>query len=43
MVLLKELDARGFVFYGNHGSKKGRDLAANAVAELCFYWPPLDR
>lgn len=43
MVLLKELDARGFVFYGNHGSKKGRDLAANAVAALCFYWPPLDR
>ena len=43
MVLLKELDERGFVFFGNHDSRKGRDLAARAVAALCFYWPALDR
>jgi pyridoxamine 5'-phosphate oxidase len=43
MVLLKELDDRGFVFYGNHDSRKGRDLAAHPVAALCFYWPVLDR
>jgi pyridoxamine 5'-phosphate oxidase len=43
MVLLKELDGRGFVFFGNHDSRKGRDLAANPVAALCFYWPLLDR
>lgn len=43
MVLLKELDERGFVFFGNHDSRKGRDLAAHAVAALCFYWPALDR
>ncbi len=43
MVLLKELDERGFVFYGNHDSRKGRDLAARPVAALCFYWPALDR
>ena len=43
MVLLKELDGRGFVFFGNHDSKKGLHLAANPVAALCFYWPAIDR
>lgn len=43
MVLLKELDGRGFVFYGNHGSRKGQDLAAHAFAALCFYWPTIHR
>ena len=40
MVLLKGFDPRGFVFYTNLGSPKASDLAANARAELCFYWPP---
>lgn len=43
VVLLKELDARGFVFYTNYLSKKGEDLAARPVAALVFFWPALDR
>ncbi len=43
MVLLKHADERGFVFYTNLGSAKASDLAANAKAELCFYWGPLTR
>jgi len=42
-VLLKEVDARGFVFYTNLESRKARALAANPFAALCFYWPPLDK
>ena len=42
-VLLKGLDARGFVFYTNLESRKARALAANPYAALCFYWPPLDK
>jgi pyridoxamine 5'-phosphate oxidase len=38
MVLLKSADARGFVFYTNERSRKGRELAANPRAALCFYW-----
>jgi pyridoxamine 5'-phosphate oxidase len=38
MVLLKGYDARGFVFFTNTGSDKGRQLAANPAAALCFYW-----
>ncbi len=41
VVLLKEYDERGFVFYTNHNSRKGRDLAAVPRAALCFYWEPL--
>ena len=41
-VLLKEVDARGFVFYTNLESRKARALAAHPCAALCFYWPPLD-
>jgi pyridoxamine 5'-phosphate oxidase len=37
-VLLKAVDARGFVFYTNLESRKARDLAANPRAALCFYW-----
>lgn len=38
MVLLKGVDARGFVFYTNSGSQKGQELAVNAKAALCFHW-----
>jgi len=43
MVLLKGVDARGFVFYTNFESHKGRDLLENPNAALCFYWMPLGR
>lgn len=43
MVLLKGFDAAGFVFYTNSESRKGRALADNPRAALCFYWPSLDR
>lgn len=37
-VLLKGLDERGFVFYTNFDSSKGRQLAANPQAALLFHW-----
>lgn len=43
MVLLKSWDERGFVFYTNIESRKGRELAENAQASLVFYWNPLNR
>jgi pyridoxamine 5'-phosphate oxidase len=44
MVLLKGVDARGFVFYvGSLESRKGRDLADNPEAALCFHWKSLRR
>jgi pyridoxamine 5'-phosphate oxidase len=43
MVLLKEVDERGFVFYTNYDSQKGRELAENPRAALVFYWHPLSR
>jgi pyridoxamine 5'-phosphate oxidase len=42
-VLLKGYDQRGFVFYSNHGSRKGHDLAANPRASLLFPWHPIAR
>ena len=42
-VLLRGLDARGFVFYTNARSRKGRELRANPRAALVFFWDPLDR
>jgi pyridoxamine 5'-phosphate oxidase len=41
IVLLKDFDERGFVFYTNFHGRKGRELLANAKAALCFYWAPL--
>lgn len=40
-VLLKAFDIRGFVFYTNKLSRKGRALAADPRAALCFHWQPL--
>jgi pyridoxamine 5'-phosphate oxidase len=43
MVLLKDVDPSGFVFYTNLGSAKGRQLAANPQAALLFHWKSLRR
>lgn len=42
-VLLKGLDARGFIFYTNRLSDKGRDIAASRRAALCFLWHSIER
>ncbi len=39
MVLMKSFDERGFVFYTNYESRKGRELTMNPRAALLFYWP----
>ncbi len=43
VVLLKAFDERGFVFYTNFESRKGRELKANPRAALCFHWQALER
>lgn len=43
MVLVKEVDRRGFCFFTNAESRKGRELAANPRAALCFHWKTLER
>ena len=43
MVLLKEADERGFVFFTNYESRKARELEANPHAALCFHWGVLER
>lgn len=43
MVLLRGFDARGFVFYTNLESRKGRELRGNAHVALCFHWKSMDR
>jgi pyridoxamine 5'-phosphate oxidase len=43
MLLLKEVDARGFAFYTNLESRKARELAGNRHAAMCFHWAPLER
>jgi pyridoxamine 5'-phosphate oxidase len=43
ILLLRGLDERGFVFYTNYDSRKGRELAANPRAALVFHWPQLER
>ncbi len=43
VVLLKEVDDLGFVFFTNYGSRKGKELAGNPRAALIFFWSALDR
>ena len=43
MVLVKQVDEDGFVFYTNYESRKSRELAVNPAAALLFYWDPLGR
>lgn len=42
MVLLRGIDERGFVFFTNYESRKGRELHANPHGALCFHWVSLD-
>jgi pyridoxamine 5'-phosphate oxidase len=42
IVLLKAVDERGFVFYTNYESRKGRELLASRRAALCIHWQPLE-
>ncbi len=43
IVLIKELEDNGIVFYTNYHGRKGRDLAINPFASLTFFWPELER
>ena len=43
VVLIKDFDARGIVFYTNYDSRKGRQLAGNPFAALQFHWVELER
>jgi pyridoxamine 5'-phosphate oxidase len=43
IVLLKGVDARGFVFYTDYRSRKGQELSDNPAAALCFHWAELER
>lgn len=43
MVLLKQVDAEGFVFFTNYNSNKAKQLEINPYAALVFYWPQLER
>ena len=43
VVLIKEYDERGMVFFTNYQSRKGQDLAGNNRAALLFFWPELER
>lgn len=42
IVLLKDVDERGFVFYTNFESRKGRELTASQRAAMCFHWQQLE-
>jgi pyridoxamine 5'-phosphate oxidase len=42
-VLLKSVDQRGFIFFTNYASRKGRELAENPNAALTFFWSELER
>jgi pyridoxamine 5'-phosphate oxidase len=42
MLLLKGVDARGFTFFTNLGSRKAREMEENPNVALCFHWQPLE-
>ena len=43
ILLIKDVDQRGFTWFTNYESRKGHDLAQNPQAALLFYWIPLER
>lgn len=43
VVLLKEVDERGFVFFTNYASRKARQIEANPYAALCVYWESIEQ
>lgn len=43
VVLLKQVDPRGFVFFTNYGSRKARQLEVNPRAALCVYWESIEQ
>jgi pyridoxamine-phosphate oxidase len=43
VVLLKEVDNRGFIFYTNYNSRKSREMDANPYASLALYWREVHR
>jgi pyridoxamine 5'-phosphate oxidase len=43
IVLMRGFDERGFVFYTNYQSRKGREIEANPFASLVFFWQPMER
>ncbi|MEY2427524.1 MAG: pyridoxamine 5-phosphate oxidase [Verrucomicrobiota bacterium] len=43
IVLLKGIDQRGFLFFTNYESRKGKELSENPQAAAVFYWPDLER
>jgi pyridoxamine 5'-phosphate oxidase len=43
ILLLKRVDERGFVFYTNYESRKGREILAHPQVAMCFHWQPLER
>lgn len=43
VVLLKQVDGKGFLFFSNYTSRKGREIEANPYASLAFYWKELSR
>ena len=43
VVLMRGFDERGFVFFTNYQSRKGREIEANPFAAMCFFWQALER
>jgi pyridoxamine 5'-phosphate oxidase len=43
IVLMRGFDDRGFVFFTNYQSRKGREIEANPFASMCFFWQALER
>lgn len=43
IVLLREVNSKGFIFYTNYNSEKGKQIAENNNAALNFFWPQIER